>query len=324
MTHDGTGRLVGVPYTFAVALHNSAMDMDVDRLAARLAVALPDLPAIAPLTLLGAGFGSVVVETAGGVVFRIAKHSAAQRGHQREARLLPVVRRFVSDLPVPDVRYMLETTAAFPYGAVGYDKLTGRPLAPEDINDETLPGIAAQLAAFLTALHGIDLDDLRALALPRFPPAPERLDTLWQHVSTFLAQQMDERDVRAVRQWLTGLREYQQTYPYTPTLVHGDFWYENLLFDQEQRRLVGVLDFENAALGDGTIDLATQRYLGDRFADTVSAAYFRNHIPRDLARRGNDLLGLRELLSLEHGLSIGDVDPDALHKVRSAILATPR
>lgn len=40
----------------------------------------------------------------------------------------------------------------------------------------------------------------------------------------------------------------------TPALVHGDFWPENML--KRQSRLVGVLDWEAAAIGDASVDLA--------------------------------------------------------------------
>ncbi len=42
-----------------------------------------------------------------------------------------------------------------------------------------------------------------------------------------------------------------------PGLLHGDFWAGNLIWDQDQ--LVGILDWEDAAIGDPMCDLATAR-----------------------------------------------------------------
>ncbi len=53
------------------------------------------------------------------------------------------------------------------------------------------------------------------------------------------------------------------------------------------------------------------------------AAYYRHRAPDDLAARVVNLLALRELMGLEHGLLTGDIDPDLLEKVRQSILASP-
>ena len=58
--------------------------MASDELAARLQTQFPVLE-VAPLTLLAEGFGSTVVETADGVVLRIARHARAAKG-MRERR----------------------------------------------------------------------------------------------------------------------------------------------------------------------------------------------------------------------------------------------
>lgn len=296
--------------------------MDMHRLAEQLAATFPDAPAIPPLIVLGEGFGSVVLETGSGIVFRIAKHAAAQRGHRREERVLPVVRQHVCGLAVPQVRYALRTSTAFPYGALGYDKLPGRAFAPTDIDDETQSHLARQAAAFLVELHGINVGALRDANLPTFPPPHTRLIELWRNTSVFLRQHIDRSEFRAVRSWLDDLLDYDQRYPYTPTLVHGDLWHENLLFDEGRRRLSGVIDFENAAIGDPAIDLATQQYLGDRFARAVSEVYYQSRVPRDLGERTRNLLGVRELLSLELGLVTEHVDANALQKIREVILST--
>ena len=295
--------------------------MGLYRLADQLAATFPDLPAISPLIVLGEGFGNLVVETSGGVVFRIAKRAAAQRGHWREERVLLVVRQHVRGLAVPQVRYALRASSAFPYGALGYDKLPGRAFAPTDIDGENQSQLARQAAAFLVELHGIDVGALRDANLPAFPPTPTRLIELWHNVSAFLRQHLDRSEFRAVRAWLEDLLDYGQRYPYTPTLVHGDFWHENLLFDEGRRRLVGVIDFENAAIGDAAIDLATLRYLGDGFTRAVSETYYQTRVPRDLGERSRTLVGVRELLSLELGLATKNVDADALRKMREVILS---
>jgi aminoglycoside phosphotransferase (APT) family kinase protein len=298
--------------------------MDPRVLAAQLQHAFPATPIRGPLTVLGEGFGSLVVETGDGLVFRIAKHAGVQNGQRRERLLLPVIQRHKPTLRVPRVTYDLGASAEFPYGVVGYERLPGRSLAPEDVTRENRGRIAKQIARFLTDLHGIDLAETSGADLPEFPPSPERLVELWRNVSPYLARHLDRSEHQRMQRWRDDLLGYRQRFPYSPTLVHGDCWYENLLFNEEQQHLVGVLDFENASIGDPAIDLATQQYLGERFAQQVTDAYYGYRLPSDLDGRVSDLMGLRELLGLELGVMTGDVDVDALNKVRDAILSAAR
>src|SRR5215207_6421039 len=123
--------------------------MDLPTLAAQLRASFPHAAIDTPLSVLGEGFGSKVVETANGIVFRIAKHAEASQGHRREGAVLAVIQRHMCGLRVPQVRYYLDESDAFPYGVIGYDKLPGRPLRPEDINDERRIRIAGQVADFI-------------------------------------------------------------------------------------------------------------------------------------------------------------------------------
>lgn len=225
-------------------------------------------------------------------------------------------------LLVPEIEYALESTTAFPFGVVGYRKLPGRPLMPGDIDRNNRGRIADQVARFLVVLHGVDAGSLTDTGLPRFPLSPSRLATMWQTVSPYLAQRVSQPEHRAMQRWQKRLLDYDQDHPYQPSLVHGDLWYENLLFAPEQGRLVGVIDFENASIGDPALDLATQFYLGEPFARAVIDAYYRPQAPPgELATRMARLMGLRELLGLEHGMMVASVDPDSVAKVRAAITA---
>jgi hypothetical protein len=86
--------------------------------------------------------------------------------------------------------------------------------------------------------------------------------------------------------------------------------------------LTGIIDLENASFGDPAIDLATQKYLGKQFARLVIASYHPlQTAPTDLDSRMTLLKGPRELLGLEHGMMMGNVDADSVEKVTAAIAA---
>lgn len=294
---------------------------DLKALAGQLERSFPQITPVGPLVVLGEGFSSLVVETQAGTVFRIAKNQLAQQGHRREWNTLSIVRRHVSGFSLPKPEHYLCQSEDFPYGLIGYKKVPGRPLAPEDITLECQEGIAQQVAEFLVALHRVPLDVLNGLELPRYPPMPLGLDDMWQRTSGYLGTHLSHDEFEHISAWWRDVLHYDQLYSYSPTLVHGDLWYENILYDPNRRRIVGVIDFENLSFGDPVIDLATQSYLGASFTSAVLRHYYAHKKPpANLSERVRKLLGLRELMGLKYGLLVNEVDADTLDKIRAAAI----
>ena len=293
----------------------------VTALADKLGRAFPGLAPIGPPRILGEGFSSLVVETPAGIVFRIAKNHLAQRGHRREWRALPVVGPLLADLRLPHPSHYLYTSPDFPHGLIGHRKLPGRPLAPSDITTQSRGDIARQVGAFLTTLHSISPDTLGGLDLPLFPPSPDALDALWRRTAGYMETHVAPDEFRHIRAWWEELRRDEQLQAYHPTLVHGDLWYENILFDPQEQQIVGVIDFENLSLGDPAIDIATQSYLGGGFARSVLEHYNgESALLANIDARAQTLLRLRELMGLEYGLLVGEVDADTLGKIKAATI----
>ena len=124
------------------------------------------------------------------------------------------------------------------------------------------------MAACLSQVHGTPTAALPALP-KRLDPLPELLDFL-----------------PATAEW-SAFREHLQRLENTgftgaPVLLHGDFWPENLIW--RDGRIAGVLDWEDAAMGDPLSDVACAslelRYLyGETGAKTFENAYARRGGP---------------------------------------------
>lgn len=100
---------------------------------------------------------------------------------------------------------------------------------------------ATAMAARLAAIHGLDVPGLAWL-----PDVSDR-------VAWLLAQTgPDEFGARAALK-----RHWPPTVSHPVVLLHGDFWPGNLLWRGD--RLVGVIDWEDAARGDPLADLAITR-----------------------------------------------------------------
>jgi aminoglycoside phosphotransferase (APT) family kinase protein len=262
-------------------------------LGARLQRRFPELT-VEPLRLLDVGFGSTVVETADGVIFRVARHARATAGHARELELLP---QLAGRLPaaVPQPRWRIEPDDEFPHGAIGYRKLPGEPVAA----DGGTPELAADVARFLRALHG-----LRDVAAVRWEP---EFDSIREATMPALESALTPSELEVVARFWDEIRADGDLRSFEPALRHGDFWYENLL--AKEGRLVGVLDWGGAGYADPAEDLSTVRHLGDAFTDAVFDAYALDDALRRRERRYwqlRELHGIAIALELDDRAELGD------------------
>ena len=246
---------------------------EMDALGRVLACTFPDLDGVSPLAVLGEGFGSLVVETAGGVVFRIGKNSQALEGYALEERLLPVLQPHLS-VPVPEPRWLMPSSQQFRFGLIGYPKLSGRPLRPDSLAARDGRRIAADVARFLYDLHRIPRDLASAIGVsgppdPRLSNAEEVRDEVMPALGDILAGP----EQRRMSQWWDWFLEDDRMRQYEPVVRHGDLWYEHILVDHSVTNVIGVLDFEDTAIGDPAVDFATQLYIGKDFARLVVDGY---------------------------------------------------
>jgi aminoglycoside phosphotransferase (APT) family kinase protein len=284
-----------------------------------LQACFPALGPITPRRVLGAGFRSVAIATAEGQDFRLARNAAAAAGYAKERRLLPALRPHLP-LPIPDPQWVAGPSAAFPFGVIGYPLLPGRPLTPADLARGHRARLAADLAAFLRALHRVPLAEVAALGLPGPADRAARWEAMRATTLPMLRDRLSADEYVLVARWWDRLLADPRLGDYQPVLHHGDLWYENLLVDEGATRLTGVVDFEDAALGDPAQDFATLLHLDESFAAQVSVAYAAagGALDATFAYRRQRLWELREFEGLAFAIRTADADEiaDALAKLR--------
>lgn len=133
-----------------------------------------------------------------------------------------------------------------------------------------LPDALSRMAELLVTVHGLPVHDA--------PPLPEREDPM-AGLNEMLSSAHDDLRLLLIR----------NAPPFNPrrTMLHGDFWPGNLLW--RERNLVGLIDWEDAALGDPLSDVACCRLelrykYGKEATDEFTAQY--------AGRTGWDLNGL--------------------------------
>jgi aminoglycoside 2''-phosphotransferase len=96
---------------------------------------------------------------------------------------------------------------------------------------------------------------------------------LCRDVLPVLRERLSAGEYDAVRRWARDFEADEQLERFAPAVRHGDLWFGNVLVDPAAGRVVGVVDWENVALGDPASDLARQLHLGEAFAAAVLREY---------------------------------------------------
>jgi aminoglycoside phosphotransferase (APT) family kinase protein len=199
--------------------------------------------------------------TARWVLRRAPRHASSSTAHDvlREFRILDAVK----DEPVPIARPIVACDDPDVFGAPFYvmERIDGRPIlssVPASWADapETHGRALEQLVDALVAVHAIDW---RACGLGDLVPAAARTDEpyLARQVARWLHQldSYDGRDLPAARTIAAWLEEHRPADQPT-ALCHGDYKLDNVLFAPEAPpRLLAIVDWEMAAIGDPLVDL---------------------------------------------------------------------
>lgn len=182
-------------------------------------------------------------------VFRFPRREVAIPGVERELRVLPKLAPLLP-LPVPRPAFVGKPTDGYPWPFFGAELIPGIEAGVAELDGEARLEVALELAAFLLALHAIELDEPlpldpngRADMPKRARMAREELHELerlglWQgssELSSFLAEaeRLPPTEAQAV--------------------VHGDLHFRHLLV--EGRAASGVIDWGDVCRADPAIDL---------------------------------------------------------------------
>jgi aminoglycoside phosphotransferase (APT) family kinase protein len=162
---------------------------------------------------------------------------------QDEFKLLQLTHSLGLATPTPYHLDQSGTLFSTPYIVIEY--IDGKPeFAPADVADFTL-----QLATHLAKIHHVDGSNPNLAFLPKqVNGCAETLGKRPTNVDTSL----DEGRIRAALESVWPLPQRNAS-----VLLHGDFWPGNVLW--QDGKLVAVIDWEDARLGDPLTDFAISR-----------------------------------------------------------------
>lgn len=112
-----------------------------------------------------------------------------------------------------------------------------------------VPDLILQFATQLSRIHAVDCS---RLAVSFLPTAEKRYAEMLRERPTHVDESSDERHIRDAFEAVWPLPQRN-----TSVLLHGDYWPGNILWQDGQ--LVGIIDWEDAQLGDPLADVANSR-----------------------------------------------------------------
>jgi aminoglycoside phosphotransferase (APT) family kinase protein len=273
------------------------------------------MPDLSHIKLLSDGFSSYVILVADEFILRIAKHAEALAGYRKEQVVLPLLQKHLP-LQVPQPTWLVEPSDLFPFGAIGYRQIPGIPFSLSLVPYVKLNRVAQDLARFLLALHNVPLDEIIVLD---FTAVDER-ESLWAEVMPILYTYLTEYEYENIRLWWERYLNSQVKGSFTPKLIHGDPWGENIILNETLNGIVGVVDFETVSIGDIAQDFAAQKYLGPDFLSQVIESYQQlgGELENHFATRLQGWSMLRELKGLRYAIRYPGSNElvDSLQKVR--------
>ena len=230
----------------------------------------PDLT-IESISLNREGLLNDVVIVNSELVFRFAKTGFGFKDPLAEARVLHFLRNYIT-LQIPEP--FLESQELLAYRLIPGETLRRDVLMKLAETDQQ--AIADQLAQFFKELHGIPLSDASAHEIP-MADALMKYEG-WLNVYGRIKEKVFPLLLPHLREWATEHFESylsdKRNFEYELKVVDTDIPPYHILFDKQQKRISGIIDFGCAGLGDPAIDLGVIIYnYGESFLDRFYRVY---------------------------------------------------
>jgi aminoglycoside 2''-phosphotransferase len=232
------------------------MRADKERYRALLRSVRPDL-STARFDDLGEGWDNILFVIDEERIVRFAKDERTSRMLESEASLLQAIG---PALPVrtPHPEFVARSPVAPDIALMIYRRIPGLSLDDVALDDALVSGIAADLARFLDALHGISPGLLDAIEIPRFTPDGwvERHQMLYRRTRDAVRRGLGATEFERYEAWWCDYLTNPEYRAFEPRLIHGDLAPEHVLIEMEPWRLSGIIDFGDAMWADPALDLA--------------------------------------------------------------------
>lgn len=178
--------------------------------------------------------------------------------------------------------------------AVKYSFLQGQSLNENSIkNLNKNPENAKVISNFLSKLHSISLSELKKTHLHTIHTL-DYWETLYASVKNHVFPILNSQQQDEVNEVFINFISNYPKFSYKKAVIHGDLSASNMLYDEEDGCLSGIIDFTDAQIGDPAFDFAGLYWnFGPDFTKKVLSYYCTNESKGLLFDRVSSFYGLQ-------------------------------
>jgi aminoglycoside phosphotransferase (APT) family kinase protein len=168
-------------------------------------------------------------------------------------------------LPVPSPVFLDDQEKIFNTPTLVLEFLPGE----LDFSADTQPARSIELARVTAGIHRINLQEIKDIAIP----------ILGETINSLCGESPDEMDEvideRGIHEFLQA--HWPPKHPNRAVLLHGDIWNGNILW--KDNRITGVIDWEDAWIGEPLLDIAGVRLdLACEFGIDLAEQFTREYL----------------------------------------------
>src|SRR5215510_15695058 len=267
----------------------------------------PDL-ATKSISLNQEGLLNDVVIVNDELVFRFAKRDFGYKDPKEEARVLRLLRKYIT-LPIPVPFYDSHEVLA-------YRLIPGETLRRDmlmRLTEDDQQAIADQLAQFFKELHGVPANEISEMGIPMADALMkyEGWVNVYERIRDKVFPLLQQHQRAWAMEHFDSYLAERSNFEYELRMVDTDLSPYHIMFDKERKRINGIIDFGCAGLGDPAIDfgVAINSY-GESF---LSRFYKVNPEAEIYLRRARFYAGAIELRWVLQGIERDDPMWFAVH-----------
>jgi aminoglycoside 2''-phosphotransferase len=254
------------------------------------------------ISFVGEGMDSQAFVVNDEFIFRFPKHEEVVSQLKAEISLLPKLSSYVH-LKIPDFKYVgQQQENGFPF--VGYKKIQGVGLAKGIIrkfNTDLQNKLIKEMADFLQQVRSFPVDIAKKSGV-KVADFRKNYTSDLENMRKKAYHLLDRDVINYVEKLLTYYLTDKQNFSYTPVLLHADFSPDHIIFNDNKKDIVGVIDFGDIEIGDPDYDLM---YLYEDYWEEAFIRELLKYYPHNNPERLMKKLDFFSRCDTIHGVLLG-------------------
>ncbi|UTR07069.1 aminoglycoside phosphotransferase family protein [Alkalihalobacillus sp. LMS6] len=245
------------------------------------------------LTVNDTGWDHTIVTVNNDTIYRFPKQPDSEDFLHKEWSFVQAIQRTNSSLPIPKVSTMY---ADHSIKALTYPLIEGHSLRTVENTITLSKHDCRKLGQFLSVIHGINPSELECFEhLHTLTFWSDLYSSLHTKVFPFLDANVT---IHIDHVFQDFLNQFDTTYNIDQNVpIHGDLTTSNMIYNLEDKKLAGIIDFTDAQLGDPAFDFAGLYWTyGSNLVKQVLSHYQTTLSKEDMIYRIEHFYGLQPLI----------------------------